>query len=185
MHELHEDVKNLKAEVDTLKNNFKSVFSVRAEVESLNNFVKDIKGKIKQLKDKNSDIAERIQLVEEEIKDEAEDESDSDIDINLSHSKSKLNYDNHLKKIGHELKCDECDFVGNTDLSIKKHVNTEHSIQNIEEQENNSSKTDCTIDGIEGIEDMFQLEILDGEQVYACNFCDQGFDTEDEIRNHI
>ena len=111
--------------------------------------------------------------------------SDNDIDFNLLHSKSKLNYENHLKKIGHELKCDECDFVGNTDLSIKKHVNTKHSIQNIEEQENNSSKTDCTIDGIEGIEDMFQLEILDGEQVYACNVCDQGFDIEDEIKKHI
>jgi hypothetical protein len=32
---------------------------------------------------------------------------------------------------------------------------------------------------------MFQLEIFDGEQVYACNVCDQGFDTEGEIRDHI
>ena len=97
----------------------------------------------------------------------------------MSPSKSKLNYENHIKKIGHEFDC-----VG-TDLSIKKHVNNKHSIQNIEEQENILSKTECTIDGIEGIEDMFQLEIFDGEQVYACNVCDQGFDTEGEIRDHI
>ena len=78
---------------------------------------------------------------------------------------------NHLKKIGHELKCDECDFVCNTDLSIKKHVNTKQAIQHVQEQENNLSKLDCTIDAIEVIEDIFQIEILDGEQVYSCNVC--------------
>ena len=78
LHELHEDVKKLKAEVDTLKTNFKSVLSVWAEVESLNNSVKDIEEEIIQLKDKNADISERIWFVEKEIKDETEDESDSD-----------------------------------------------------------------------------------------------------------
>jgi hypothetical protein len=46
----------------------------------------------------------------------------------ILHTKSKLNYENHIKKIGHELNCDEFDCVG-TDLSIKKHVNNKHSIK--------------------------------------------------------
>ena len=45
-HELHEDVKNLKAELDILKTTFKSILSVRAEVEFLNNSLKYIKEEI-------------------------------------------------------------------------------------------------------------------------------------------
>ena len=52
-----------------------------------------MKEEIRQLKYKNADIAAKIWLVEEEIKDETEDESDRDIDLDLSHSKSKLNYE--------------------------------------------------------------------------------------------
>ena len=38
---------------------------------------------------------------------------------------------------------------------------------------------------IEGIDDHFQIEILKGELVYACNICDEGFDIEDKIKKHI
>ena len=29
------------------------------------------------------------------------------------------------------------------------------------------------------------MEVLDGEEIYACNVCDQGFDREDEIKKHV
>ena len=32
---------------------------------------------------------------------------------------------------------------------------------------------------------MIQLEVLDGEQIYACTVCDQGFDRKDKITKHI
>ena len=32
---------------------------------------------------------------------------------------------------------------------------------------------------------MFTIEIVEGEQVYACNICDEGFDKEAEIRQDI
>ena len=32
---------------------------------------------------------------------------------------------------------------------------------------------------------MFQIEYLEGEQVYACNICNEGFDEKSEIRGHI
>ena len=37
----------------------------------------------------------------------------------------------------------------------------------------------------DSIDDLFQIEILEGEEVYACNVCDQGFDRDVEIRTHI
>ena len=35
------------------------------------------------------------------------------------------------------------------------------------------------------IEDYFQIEFVDGEPVFACNICNEGLDTEEEIANHI
>ena len=35
------------------------------------------------------------------------------------------------------------------------------------------------------VEDYFQIEFVDGEPVFACNICDEGFDSEPEIKEHI
>ena len=37
---------------------------------------------------------------------------------------------------------------------------------------------------LEGFKDMFQIEILKGEEVYACNICDEGFETDDQAKRH-
>ena len=68
---------------------------------------------------------------------------------------------------------------------MKKHTNTKHPIQKIEENEIKSKEIDYNLEGIESIEDLFQLEVVDGDELYACNVCDQGFDIEDEIKKHI
>ena len=60
-----------------------------------------------------------------------------------------------------------------------------HPLQNMEEEEISSKEIDYNLDGIESIEDLFQLEFLDGDQMYACNVCDQRFDIENEIKKHI
>ena len=33
--------------------------------------------------------------------------------------------------------------------------------------------------------DMFRIEIVDNETVYACNICDQGFEGSDEVKKNI
>ena len=180
---LHEEVKTLKAEVDTLKNNFKSVLSVRAEVESVQKYVKDIKDDIQKLTAANTDIEERIKHIEEEIKEETNNEGNSDTELNFPLFKEKVTRENSLK--GQDLKCDNCDVVCETEMSMKNHIDSKHLFQNIERNESISSKRDCSLEGIEGIEDLFQLEVLDGEDIYACNVCDQGFDRENEIKKHI
>ena len=38
---------------------------------------------------------------------------------------------------------------------------------------------------IEDIDDHYQIEVLNSEQVHACYICDEGFDTEDEVKKHI
>ena len=37
----------------------------------------------------------------------------------------------------------------------------------------------------DGIEDLFQIEIVEGEELYACNVCNEGFEKDDEIKRHI
>ena len=81
-------------------------------------------------------------------------------------------------------KCDTCDIVGKTELFIKIHKNTKHPLQNIEEKVG-SNKVDCTLESIEDIEELFQLEVLDGEQDHACNVCNHGFGMEDKIMKRI
>ena len=49
----------------------------------------------------------------------------------------------------------------------------------------NSINIDCNLDGIENIKDLFKLEVLDSEQIYVCNVCDNFFDSEDKIKKHI
>ena len=117
--------------------------------------------------------------------DETDDEGDSDNDFNLSRSEAKQTNGNYLKTKGQELKCFKCEHVSNTEMSLKKHINTKHPLQNMEEEEISSKEIDYNLDGIESIEDLFQLEFLDGDQMYACNVCDQGFDIENEIKKHI
>ena len=185
LNTLHEEVNMLKAEIDALKIDFKSALSVRAEIEFLKESVEAIKEEIQQLTNINTDISERIKHVEEEINYETGDECDGDNDLNLSYFNAKLILKNSAQKKRQGYKCDKCDFAGDTELSFKKHINTKHPIQNNEEHEIKSIRIDCTLDGIEGIEDLFQMEILDGEEIYACNVCDQGFDREDEIKKHV
>ena len=35
------------------------------------------------------------------------------------------------------------------------------------------------------VEDFFQIEFVIGERVFSCSICDEGFDSETEIKEHI
>ena len=41
------------------------------------------------------------------------------------------------------------------------------------------------IEHIDDMQDLFQLEIVEGEELYACNVCNEGFEKEGEIKKHI
>ena len=38
---------------------------------------------------------------------------------------------------------------------------------------------------IDGIEDLFQIEIVEGKRLYACNVCNEGFEKTNDIKKHI
>ena len=78
------------------------------------------------------------------------------VTVKLTCLRLKQSYANILKYKGQEFKCDKCAFFGKTELFIKKHKNTKHPLQNIEEK-GSLIKVDCTLEGIEDFEDLFQL----------------------------
>ena len=117
----------------------------------------------------HTDIAERLKHVEEEINYETDDDYDSEINMSLSQLKDKLTCESHGKKKGQDLICDKCDFVGDTVLLIRKHTKTRYFFRTTEDKEINTIRIDGTL---EGIEDLFQLKVIDGEQIYGSNVCD-------------
>ena len=67
-------------------------------------------------------------------------------------------------------------------ITFKKHKNTKHTKHTISEfKEKYEPANQETCDTIEtdhsnDIQDLFQLEIVEGEELYACNVCNEGFE---------
>ena len=188
-----EDIKNLKSEVDCLKNTVKSLMDIKQEGKKMKNIIDNIKTEIKQIQTENVKTYQRIHNLEEEFHEETDEEyEDKEIEsIQLeglfsctqcpSQFGIKEHFVNHLKS--HEeseggefkLKCDKCEFVCQREITLSKHINTKHAEENSETE----------YDYMREDNDFFQVEIVENEAVYACNMCDEGFDTMDEIKKHI
>ena len=54
------------------------------------------------------------------------------------------------------------------EITLRKHTNTKHPEEVIDEKRKAQYMKDE--------QDFFQREIVDGQTVYACNICDEGFD---------
>ena len=125
----------------------------------------------------NKEVEKGIKLIEDDLTDESEDESDR--------IKGQQTFQGHVKKTDLKLKCSKCEFYSKSEVQLKKHKNTKHANEHVKasiEEEGDFTNTDCCF---EGIDDMFQIEIIEGEQVYACNICNEGFDQDAEIKKHI
>ena len=153
----------MKVEVDSLKGIIKTLVKNIEEEEGLKKSIKDIKEEIKILSASNQYIKKKIDLIENE----SDEESESDVvkEPNMV----------EMEKVVVNLKCSECHFVGKTHVTLKKHVNTKHAPLLLE---SHNKDEDLFLD-------LFQMEVLEGEDVYACNICDEGFDKIDEVKNHI
>ena len=208
---VQDDVHKLKREVDNLKSAVKVLMKNREEEDILKKSIKDITDEVKLLSASNKYIKEQIDLLEKDsdtesdsdgekqhCKDKTEksamelkcDECDyiGETHVNLMNhlnTKHVKNVDeSHIKKSSNDFKCVKCDFVGTTEISLNKHVNTKHALKDYE----TSNKEACDMsktEDIDGIEDLFQIEIVEGEELYACNVCNEGFEKEDSIKKHI
>ena len=113
------------------------------------------------MKTSNKALLDRITHLEDDFNDDSYEESAIFAD------------ENHIKKSTLDLKCVKCDYVANTELSLKKHIITKHvpkydKIANPEVC--GGIKTEGCFEGIEDIEKMFQLEIVEDEHVLPAIF---------------
>ena len=83
-----------------------------------------------------------------------------------------------------DIKCSDCVLKCTKEVTMKKHLKSDKNIilENSKENiKNNNEKEDK-----EYLEDdYFQIEIVNGETVYACTICDEGLDSVEEVRNHV
>ena len=93
-----EDVKNLKAEVDVMKNTIKSIISIRQEGKSLKKSIGEIKEDIKYLRALNEDTIKRIKIVEEDFEEESEEEDNSESLFTCNYCGSQFSHREHFEK---------------------------------------------------------------------------------------
>ena len=124
-----EDIKNLKAEVDNLKNTVKSHIYIKHEGKVMKKIIGYLKSEIKQIQKENFKISQRIKNLEAEFEEEADEESENEknesshldglFSCTYCHSEFGIrkHFDDHVKvheqnKSGvYELKCRNCDYV--------------------------------------------------------------------------
>ena len=71
--------------------------------------------------------------------------------------------------------CPKCEFECEREITMNKHTNTKHSEEAI------CNKYEHMLNE----NDMFPMEIVEGQEVFACNICDDGFDFIVEVNKHI
>ena len=71
-------MKNLKAELDVLKNTLKSLASIKQEGKVLSKIIKDLTEEVKNLKTSNKDLIDKVKCLEEQFEEEADKESESE-----------------------------------------------------------------------------------------------------------
>ena len=124
---------------------------------------------IEQIKVENIKIYQKIKALEEEF---------DDCSSKDSSSHEVREDEETIEKEGLQMKCISCEFCCESEITMRKHINTKHSKEDTEYE---STKYDFMID----MDDMFQIEIVEGNMVYACNICDEGYDSIEEVNNHI
>ena len=178
-----EDVKNVKAEVDVLKNTFNSLTSIKQEGNVLKRLIEGLKVETQKLRKENEEIKHRIKHVEEEFEDETEEESEIESHVPLEGLFSCMYCDHqfgirkyfeahmmiHQDKYNSNLdiKCSVCDYNCTQEITMKKHMNTIHPGLSDKSEEknipvdnsegnvkNNNKKYE---DYLEDVDDFFQI----------------------------
>ena len=137
-------------------------------IESLNEDIKDIKVQ-------NEDIDEKIRLLEDEF-------DDSDTDESCDDESEAL-----------QCKCSTCNYRCERELTLSKHIHTKHSEEEHNKRKHekkfNTEASDKNQNESENEDEdeleYFKIEIVNDEEVYACNLCIEAFDSEKEVREHL
>ena len=169
MNEVNDELKNIKAEIDVLKNTVNSLTDIRNEGKVIKNMIRNLTDDIENIKVENDKIYQRIKALETEFDDSSSEDS---------FSQEAGEVEEIIKTKDMLIKCSHCEFCCDKEITMRKHNNTKHS-----NEETNTESTRC--DFMVDQNDMFQIEIVEGEMLYACNICDEGYDSIEEVNRHI
>ena len=157
INELTEELKNIKTEMNVLKNTVNSLNQIKEEGKVIKNMIRSLTDDIEQIKVQNIKIYQNIKALEEDFDDCSSEDP-------FSHEVRED--EETIEKEGMQMKCITCEFCTESEITMRKHINTKHSKEDTEFE---STKYDFMIDK----DDMFQIEIVEGNMVYACNICDE------------
>ena len=198
-----EDMNNIKAELDLLKNTVKSLSEIKKEGKVIKKSIEGLKAEIVKIKAENLQIVMKVKSLEEDMETETDDNSDSDeTDINdraevdevlsciyCKTQFSKIKYfKSHMES--HEgddiIKCLKCLYSCANKLTLQKHMNTKHpfidSGNNDKVPEEDETDNDCDI---EEDQDIYDIEMVNGEPVWACNLCSDALESQEEMIIHM
>ena len=122
--------------------------------------------KVTVLENKLKEMSMKITILETELKVIKENKNIRE-NLEVKEKKYYIEIDGYSEaptKSSTTFKCIKCDYVSKTDVSLKKHVNTKHAPK----KDKPSNKEAYETQDIDGVEDLFQIEIVDGKQLYAC-----------------
>ena len=185
-----EDMKSIKAELDVLKNTVKTLTFIKQEGKVLKKYIDNLKEEVKQLMTENTKAAQKIRNLEEEVESNSDDSSEDDETATLTRKSVVTQIKtNTFESANALIKCEKCGYSCKNEITFRKHMTTKHPAlpevpDNFEDIEKNTNEINYEAQ-LEDIDECFQIEIFNGEQVFACNICDEGFDNDDEIRKHI
>ena len=143
----------LREEINYMKLNVVLMTSLRQERDDINSAIGVLKEDIKEIKTANLKIESKIKSFEEELEEELEDDSEEDdeskedyvwqtkneriyscqyCDIQImTRNNFEVNLESHIKKGSKEqIKCSECEYSCNKNITLKKDINTKHQITN-------------------------------------------------------
>ena len=143
---LLEDSKNIKAEIEVLKNTVKALAGIKQEGKVIKKHVESLKDEIRKIHCENMNIIQRIKDIEDDLAEDADEELEE-------HSINSVR-------------------VGKSQL-----VKLTSEIEGEEEEDRENEEVEEL--------DLFQIEMVNGEMVWACNLRDHGFDSSKEIKEHM
>ena len=142
-NEVVEDMKNIKAELDHLKNTVKTLSEINKEGKLIKKSIDVLKADIVKIKAANLQISKKVKMIEADMESETDENFDSD--------ETETNYE-------------------------AKNIEVDDTIETAKIDYENEDGSEC---------DLFQIEMVNGDMVWACNICEYGFDSSNEIQTHM
>ena len=116
VNEMCEEIKTIKTEISDVKTRISSLTDIKKE-EVFKGVISTLQKDIEGLEHENKDIIEKIIHFEEEL-----DDTDSDESLHKDIAEVKIS----KSKETHINKCNKYDFTCEREITLRKHINTEH-----------------------------------------------------------